>query len=84
MAAWNTAQQALIIWDVNDGEIARYSPLNPVAQVGPIAWSPDSQKLVYLQADSWCPLSGKSYLMLVDVANHEQTLRIEFRNPNFR
>lgn len=83
VAAWNTTELSLMIWDVNDGEIARYSPLNPVAQVGPIAWSPDSQKLVYLQADSWCPLSGTSYLMLVDVANHEQTLRVDSENPTF-
>lgn len=83
VAAWNTTQQAMIIWDVNDGEIVRYSPLNPVALVGPIAWSPDSQKLVYLQADSWCPLSGTSYLLLVDLANFEQTLRIDYENPTF-
>lgn len=83
VAAWNTTQQSLIIWDVNDGEIARYSPLSPATELGPIAWSPDSQRLVYLQTDSWCPLSGKSYLMLVDVANHEQTLRIDSENPTF-
>jgi len=83
VAAWNTTEQAMIIWDVNDGEIVRYSPLNPVAQMGPISWSPDSQKLVYLQVDSWCPLSGKSSLVQVDLSLPGQTLLLESQIPTF-
>lgn len=83
VASWDDAQQAIIIWDINDGEITRFTPINANAGPGPIIWSPDSQSLVYLQVDSWCPVSGKSYLVQADLSDSGQSLLLESQNPTF-
>jgi WD40 repeat protein len=83
IVTWNSSEQALVIWNINDDEIARYPAFTSNAEIGSITWSPDGQSLVYLQVDSWCPLSGKSYLVLVDISKPEQSLLLESEKPTF-
>ena len=83
IATWDPSFKELVIRDVNDGEIARFPAYANNEQLGPISWSPDSQSLVYLQVYSWCPLSGNSYLVEVDLSDSRQTLLLESENPTF-
>lgn len=80
IAAWQ--ERELVIWEVNGSEAARFPAMAQV-NIGPVAWSPDSQALVYLQLDSFCPVSGKSYLVHVDLLSLQQTLLLESEEPTF-
>jgi hypothetical protein len=74
----------LVIWDVNEGiEVARLSLPMPNTGSGNIAWSPDSQSFVYVQPESYCPLSGKSQLVRVDVSTLEKETLLESEKPTF-
>ncbi len=83
IAAWNWPDNTLTIWYVDDVTHYHTNSIYPQAEIGPIAWSGDSQTLVYLMVDSWCPLSGKSYLVRVDIRKLEQTLLLESESPTF-
>jgi WD40 repeat protein len=83
VATWNTTDDAVIIWDIDDGEITRFTPFKSAAGSGPLIWSPDSQSLVYIQVDSWCPVSGMSYLVQADLSDSGQSLLLESQNPTF-
>jgi hypothetical protein len=72
-----------VVWDINDGEIARAPANVSDAETGPIAWSPDSRALVYVQFASYCPLSGKSYVVRLDLPESKQTLVLESEKPTF-
>jgi len=80
IATWQGRE--LVVWNINDGEIARV-PAIAEAETGPIAWSPDSQALVYVQFASYCPLSGKSYVVHLDLIELKQTLLLESEKPTF-
>ena len=76
----------LVLWDVNEKpELGRIStqPLNPVTGSGPIAWSPDSQALVYVQTESFCPVAGNSRIVRLDVPTLAQTTVLESEAPTF-
>jgi hypothetical protein len=62
------------VWDMNAGEIAHAQFSMPDTLLDSIAWSPDSQSLVYLQITSTCPPSGTSYVVRVDWPDLKQTL----------
>jgi hypothetical protein len=81
IATWQG--QDLVVWDINDGEIARAPANVSDAETGPIAWSPDSRALVYVQFASYCPLSGKSYVVRLDLPESKQTLVLESEKPTF-
>jgi Tol biopolymer transport system component len=84
IAAWQ--ENELIIWDVNEGnETGRISPitLNFESATGPIVWSPDSQALVYIQTESFCPVSGNSSVIYVDLSTLEQEILLESESPTF-
>jgi hypothetical protein len=83
VATIDPVKQELVIWNIDNGELARFPAFTPSRQAGPIAWSPDNQSLVYLQVDSWCPLSGKSSLVLVDPSRPGQTQLLESQSPTF-
>ena len=83
LATWNWPNTTLSVWNIEDEEILQAAALEPNAEIGPITWSPDSRSFVYIQVDSWCPLSGKSYLVLMDIANSQQTLLLESESPTF-
>ncbi len=72
----------LVVWSVDGGEIARVRALAE-AEAGPIAWSPDSRALVYLQVASFCPLSGMSYVIYFDWLELDHTLLLESEQPTF-
>jgi len=76
----------LVIWDVNEGrELGRLSPhiMNTDTGAGNIAWSPDNQAFVYIQPESYCPLSGRSQVVHVDVSTLKQTILLESEAPTF-
>jgi WD40 repeat protein len=81
LATWQELE--LVVWDVDDGEITRLPALDPAATTGPVAWSPDSQVLVYLQFDSVCTFSGPSRLVRVDIPGSKQTLLLQSESPTF-
>ena len=83
---WNDqeSRNELRIWDIEGGESTRLPMYVPdVLMIGPIAWSLDGQRLVYIQVENSCPVSGKSYLVLVDVTTQEQTLLLVSESPTF-
>ena len=74
----------LAIRDVNEGiELGRLSTSILNNGSGNIAWSPNSQAFVYVQPESYCPLSGKSQLVHVDVNTLEQMIILESEAPTF-
>jgi hypothetical protein len=84
IAAWQ--ENELIIWDANEGnEMGRILPitLNSESATGPIVWSPDSQALVYIQTESFCPVSGNSSVIYVDPSTLEQEILLESESPTF-
>jgi Tol biopolymer transport system component len=76
-------EKDLLVWDVNAGEIARIPAFASGVGTGPLIWSPDSQSLVYVQVDSYCPLSGTSYVIRIDLPESKQTLLLESETPSF-
>jgi hypothetical protein len=70
-------ERAWVVWEVNGGEMGRFPLLFPEFEVGPLAWSPDSQALVYLQVGSFCPPSGPSYGVLISLSDLQQSLLLE-------
>lgn len=83
--AWQ--ERELIVRDVNEGtEIVRlpFADVQPgIPASGALLWSPDSQSLVAIQAESYCPLSGQSVLSHVDLTTGESTLLLESESPTF-
>lgn len=81
LATWQDLE--LVVWDVDGGEVARTPAFAPDIDIGPIVWSPDSQSLVYLQIESYCPVSGLSYLVRLDLPETRQSLLLESEAPTF-
>jgi len=81
IATWQG--QELVVWDVNQGELAHAQAAVPDAMPGPIAWAPDSQALVYLQTTSDCPTLGKSYVVRLDLPGLKHTLLLKSETPSF-
>ena len=81
LATWQGKE--LVIWDTDGGEIGRVPAMALDAETGPIAWSPDSQALVYVQFASYCLLSGKSRVVRLDLSPLRQTLLLESEAPTF-
>lgn len=81
LATWQ--ERELVVWDINDGEIGRAPANVPGVMLGPITWSPDSQALVYVQIASYCPLSGKSYIVRLDLPKLLPNILLESESPSF-
>lgn len=81
LATWQG--QELVMWDVDAGEVVRITAVAPDVVPGPILWSPDSQALAYLQTASYCPLSGRSLVVRVDLPAGTQTVLVESDLPAF-
>ncbi|MDQ2690866.1 MAG: hypothetical protein M3Y68_02420 [Chloroflexota bacterium] len=86
LATWQGKD--LVIWDVNEGEeLGRvsYDIANLELESGPgaIVWSPDNQALVYMLVESYCPLSGQSAIVHVDLSTLEQSVVLESETPTF-
>ena len=80
IATWQ--DRSLVVWDVNGDEIGRVPATVMTAEVGQIAWSPNSQSLVYAQIESYCPFSGKSYIIRLDLPSLKPTMLIESERPS--
>jgi len=84
IATWQGKE--IVVWDINMGtEIGRISPyiLNTEMWMGPIVWSPDNQAFVYVQTESYCPPSGNSRVVRVDLPDLKQTILFESQTPTF-
>ncbi len=81
LATWQGQQ--LLLWDLNEGEIGRVEAAFSGFEVGPLAWSPDSQAVVYLQIETFCPLSGASHLVLLELADLKQTSLLDTQEHTF-
>jgi len=82
LATWQGME--LVVWDIDNGEIGRAPASTPDLSVGPIAWSPDSQSLVYIQyAPNCLPVSGKSYLVRLDLPELSADILLESEAPSF-
>ncbi len=83
VAVWLPQERAIAVWDADGDELGRV-PAAAEAFPGQMAWSPDSQALVYLQVSSYCPPAGPSYIVRLDVATLEQTILLEAEQQAFR
>lgn len=87
LATWQDRE--LVVWNINKDEnfnkdeIGRASAAVQNANLGSIVWSPDSQSLVYLQVESYCPLSGKSYIVHLDLPEFRLDVLFESEIPTF-
>jgi len=81
IAAWDDGD--LVIWGLDEGELARLPAVVADAKRGPISWSPDSGSLVYLQTTSDCFPFGESYVVRFDVSEHRQSSLLESKPISF-
>jgi len=81
LAVWQADE--LVIWDYDRGEVFRERALVDGAFVGPKAWSPDSQKLVYIQNTADCMPFGESSLVMVDVVSGTQRELLRSTEPSY-
>jgi hypothetical protein len=81
LATWQGRE--LVVWDINGVELGCAPAAIEAVELGPIVWAADSQKLVYLQVASHCPLSGNSYLVTFDLSTMKAELLLESDMPTF-
>jgi hypothetical protein len=81
LAFWQDSE--IVIWSLNEGEVARIPAITPEAFKNEISWSPDSQSLVYLQTGLVCYPFGKSYVTRLDLSEMTQNLLFESEAPSF-
>ena len=81
IAMWR--ENDLVIWSLDEGELARLPAVVIDAKRGPISWSPDSASLVYIQTTSDCFPFGKSYVIRFDVSEHRQNVLLESEAISF-
>ena len=81
LALWQNTE--IVIWSLDEGEIAHVPATIPEAFKNEIAWSPDSQSLVYLQTELDCFPFGKSYVTRLDLSGMTQHLLLESEIPSF-
>ncbi len=80
LAFWQDNE--IVIWSLDEGEIARVPATIPEAFKNQIAWSPVSQSLIYLQTELDCYPFGKSYVIRLDLSGMTQTLLLESETPS--
>lgn len=73
----------LVVWELNGTELGRIPAVIPEAELGPIVWAPNSQKLAYLQVAAFCPPAGFSYLVELDLAGLQPVVLLESDAPRF-
>ena len=74
-------ESEIVIWSLDDGEIARIPVLVQDVFENQIAWSPDGDSIVYLQTDLECQSFGMSYITKLDLIELKQTLLVESETP---
>jgi hypothetical protein len=82
LAFWQ--KNEIVIWDLDQGEVARVPSLAPDVLNGDIAWSPDGQSIIYLQTTFDCaPDYGTTYMTRLELAKLSQTLLLKSQPPGF-
>jgi len=81
LAFWQDNE--IVIWSLDEGETVRVPATIPEAFENQIAWSPDSQSLVYLQTELDCYPFGESYVTRLDLSGMIQNLLLESEAPSF-
>lgn len=81
LATWQNSD--LVVWSLDEGQMARSPALAPAATQGPIIWSPDGEALIYLQTDDNCFPFGKSYVVRLDLPELKPELLIGSTDPTF-
>ena len=81
LAAWQGRE--LVIWDFDLGQVYRGGIAQENAYPGPKAWSPDSQKLVYLENSDNCLPFNESFLVEVDLKAGTQRELLRSSEPSF-
>ena len=81
LAFWQDNE--IVIWSLDEGEIARVPAVAPNAFKNQIAWSTDSQSLIYLQTELDCYPFGRSYVSRLDLSGMTQNLLLESETPSF-
>ena len=81
LAAWQGRE--LVIWDFDLGQVYRGGIAQEDAYPGPKAWSPNSQKLVYLENSDNCLPFNESFLVEVDLKTGIQRALLRSSEPSF-
>jgi Periplasmic component of the Tol biopolymer transport system len=81
LAFWQDNE--IVIWSLDEGEIARIPAMVSQAFKNEIAWSPDGQSLVYLQTENDCTPFGKSYVTRLDLSDMTQNLLFGSEEASF-
>jgi hypothetical protein len=71
----------LLLWDLEQGEAGRFSPVETGWYRGPIAWSPDGSQLVFIETDKQFPPYGESLVALVLVETGEVRTLLSSSDP---
>jgi hypothetical protein len=69
LALWEGSD--LVVWQVDEGETARFPSAVQDLPPGPIAWAPDGSALAYLQFDGVCQPEAPSHLVRADLASRD-------------
>jgi hypothetical protein len=76
--------QEVIVWGRDVSEVVRATIPVTAGSFGPLAWAPDSQSLVYLLRESFCPPdTDPSLLVRLDLPGGQQTVLLEPPAPIF-
>lgn len=81
LAMWEGTN--IVIWDLDDGEIARAPAQLEAGFRGPIAWSPDGESLVYLQTEEDCNPFARSYMIRLELPELNADLLLESESLAF-
>lgn len=83
IATW--LDRALVLWDVDQGELGRLPAADPAHPLVAASWSPDGRAYAYLQAPSPCGpgAAGKSTVVRVEAADLTQSVLLEAESPTF-
>jgi len=81
LAFWQ--ENEIVIWSLDDGEIARTPAIPPELFHNKISWSLDSRSLVYLQMEFECVPDGMSYVTRLDLSSMTQFFLFESKEPSF-
>jgi hypothetical protein len=77
LAMWQGNE--IVIWDLDNGEVGRVSPLKPDLYNGRIMWADSTKMIEYLQTEWECaPDYGKSYITRLDLTDFSQSLIAEY------
>jgi hypothetical protein len=83
IATW--LERTLLLWDVDQGELARLPAAEPGLPLIAAGWAPDGRAFAYLQAPSPCDPSaaGNSAVVRVDAVELAHSILLQTESPTF-